>query len=586
LGQREVFELDRHILTRNIYGVDLNPESVEITKISLWLKTANQGKELTALDENIKCGNSLIDDPNIAGDKAFNWFLNFSSVFPRYRKPKNEERETDIVSEPTYNYRNPNSKGFEKYGFDVIIGNPPYVSANNMNFADREYFNKESNFKFLSGKWDLYIPFVERSLSLLKENGKQCFIIPFGILNQPFGKKLRKHILDDFKIISIVDLREIKVFQDATVPTCIPLISRTKSEKYNVEIIRPIDSNFEKSYEIEIEKYKNADLFMFRTENLEQSQSILKKIRTKAQNFTLGDLFYVSTGAEIHGKEKRSDDGGLESGHSKFDVLSSTYKEGYKEYIEGSAIEKSKQGRYCYPKRDAYLNYVAQIMRSPKFPELFDSEKLIIRGSSGAFGILATYDERKLYTPHKITIVIKKSDLPKTSNEYEIHSNHDLKYLLTLINSSLFHFYYSSVFGGFIDVYPSSLKALPIPKLSNDEQQPFIEKAEIMLLNNKHLQGIKQSFILLIQSKWPTIYITGKLDEWYKLSFEDFRKELEKQKIKLLLQEQAEWLQYFNEQKQEAEQYQRIITQTDKEIDNLVFQLYELTDDEKAIICA
>ena len=105
-----------------------------------------------------------------------------------------------------------------------------------------------------------------------------------------------------------------------------------------------------------------------------------------------------------------------------------------------------------------------------------------------------------------------------------------------------------------------------------------------MLLKNKQLQEIKQSFIQLTKSKWSTLNITNKLDEWYNLSFEDFRKELEKQKIKLSLQEQVEWMQYFNEQKLKAELFQDIIAQTDKEIDELVYQLYELTEDEKAII--
>jgi hypothetical protein len=125
---------------------------------------------------------------------------------------------------------------------------------------------------------------------------------------------------------------------------------------------------------------------------------------------------------------------------------------------------------------------------------------------------------------------------------------------------------------------------LPCKIISLAEQQPFIEKAEIMLSKNKQLQEIKQSFIQLTKSKWSTLNITNKLDEWYNLSFEDFRKELEKQKIKLSLQEQAEWMQYFNEQKQTAELIQNTISQTDKEIDELVYQLYELTEDEKAII--
>lgn len=105
-----------------------------------------------------------------------------------------------------------------------------------------------------------------------------------------------------------------------------------------------------------------------------------------------------------------------------------------------------------------------------------------------------------------------------------------------------------------------------------------------MLSNNSQLLEVKNKFIELLLSKWSSLNITGKLNSWYKHSFEDFRKELEKQKIKLTLQEQAEWLQYFNEQKQKAEILQQTIAQTDKEIDDLVYQLYELTDDEKAII--
>jgi type I restriction-modification system DNA methylase subunit len=89
-------EYVRQILQNNIYGVDLNQESVEITKLSLWLKSATRGEKLTSLDCNIKCGNSLIDDPSIAGDKAFDWNTEFSNIM---------------------------ASG----GFDVIVGNPPYM---------------------------------------------------------------------------------------------------------------------------------------------------------------------------------------------------------------------------------------------------------------------------------------------------------------------------------------------------------------------------------------------------------------------------------------------------------------------------
>ena len=90
-----IFDTDKAILENNIFGVDINDESVEIAKLSLWLRTAQKGRKLSNLNNNIKCGNSLIDDPELAGDKAFKWEEEFPEIF---------------------------AKG----GFDVVIGNPPY----------------------------------------------------------------------------------------------------------------------------------------------------------------------------------------------------------------------------------------------------------------------------------------------------------------------------------------------------------------------------------------------------------------------------------------------------------------------------
>ncbi len=79
-------EVENSILEKNIYGVDINEESVEIAKLSLWLRTAQKGRKLTSLSSNIKCGNSLIDDPEVAGEKAFNWQTEFPEVFREKEK--------------------------------------------------------------------------------------------------------------------------------------------------------------------------------------------------------------------------------------------------------------------------------------------------------------------------------------------------------------------------------------------------------------------------------------------------------------------------------------------------------------------
>ncbi len=107
-------DITTDILEKNIYGVDLNEESVEIAKLSLWLRTAQKGRKLNTLSNNIKCGNSLIDDPEIAREIAFNWQNEFPEIF-------------------------------KNGGFDVVIGNPPYVRAELLGDF-REYLQNEIQF--------------------------------------------------------------------------------------------------------------------------------------------------------------------------------------------------------------------------------------------------------------------------------------------------------------------------------------------------------------------------------------------------------------------------------------------------------
>ena len=100
----------------------------------------------------------------------------------------------------------------------------------------------------------------------------------------------------------------------------------------------------------------------------------------------------------------------------------------------------------------------------------------------------------------------------------------------------------------------------------------------------KELNQLSQQFSQLLQAKFSTININNKVQSWYSLTATEFFKELKKQKIKFSLSEQNEWLQYFEEQKAKATNIQQIIQQTDKEIDDMVYELYELTDEERKIV--
>lgn len=393
-------------------------------------------------------------------------------------------------------------------GFDIVIGNPPYVSANNMSILERNIFNKLPYYQTLKGKWDLYIAFIEKALKLLSKESVFTFIVPYGLLNQPFAEEIRKYILINYSLLSIVDLHDKKIFENATVPSCIPIVKNAKLSNYRVDILNFIDGSFETCHKIDIEKYHSTQQYMFRTEDLNHKSKLLEKI--KQTGIPLETDFYVSTGAEIHGKESRAADGTTISGKSKFDVLHKQFIKGFKPYIEGAAIPKAKRGRYSYPKIDTWLDYSEpQKMRSAKFTELFESEKIIIRRSSGLLRILAIHDISKIYTSEKCILIINKKHLPGSSKEKKSQSIFDIKYLLAIINSKLIDFYYESCFGGFIDVYPNNLKILPIAVPSKETEIGIIEIVDQILSlkkNGKDTTDIEKQIDVIVFKLYELTY--------------------------------------------------------------------------------
>ena len=174
------------ILEHNLFGVDLNEESVEIAKLSLWLRTAERNRKLNSLNNNIKCGNSLIDDPEVAGEKAFNWKEEFPQVF---------------------------AKG----GFDVVIGNPPYVSRF---LDDKMKLFLNLNFKTAQYQLELYVAFMEKGVEICKENGQISFIVPNSWLKNLMMSDCRKFMAENLNLISIIPNLE-NVFAEASVDTMI-----------------------------------------------------------------------------------------------------------------------------------------------------------------------------------------------------------------------------------------------------------------------------------------------------------------------------------------------------------------------------
>jgi hypothetical protein len=200
-------EITEMILVNNLFGVDINPASVEITRLSLWLHTAQANKPLSSLDSHIACGNSLID-----------------SRFYDKRKLYDEE-EKDRIN--TFDWNGDFATG----SFDAVIGNPPYVKLQNFvkvhaDMAAWLVSNASGYESTSTGNFDLYLPFIEKGLALLNGEGRMGYIAPNLWPTLEYGEGLRGLIHKGRHLEKWLDFRSFQVFEEATVYTAIQIFSK------------------------------------------------------------------------------------------------------------------------------------------------------------------------------------------------------------------------------------------------------------------------------------------------------------------------------------------------------------------------
>jgi hypothetical protein len=209
-GQISLFDLDRQILQQNLYGVDLNAESVEITKLSLWLKTARTDKPLNNLDDNIKCGNSIVSPLN----DSFRQAVGKNGVA---LKAAFDVLPAD-VREHAFNWEEGFPAVFSEGGFDCVIGNPPYVRQEVISRI-KPYL--EQAYECYHSSADLYTYFYERGFRLLKVGGKLSYIVSNKWLRAGYGEPLRRFFANRTVFEQIIDFGHAPIFEDADTFPCI-----------------------------------------------------------------------------------------------------------------------------------------------------------------------------------------------------------------------------------------------------------------------------------------------------------------------------------------------------------------------------
>ena len=525
-------ENDRSILLNNIFGVDLNKESVEITKLALWLKTATPNYKLQNLDENIKCGNSLIDDPNIAGEKAFKW----------------EDEFKDIM---------------DNGGFDVIIGNPPYGVT--FNDEEKKYLTELDN---NVPDFEIYIYFVSRAINLLKDGGIVSFIFPNTFLSILYGQKYREWILENFEILSVVDLSNDNTFEDASVRTCIFTIKKIKKTN-EVNFIR-IDNNtkeFKISNKIDYDTLRKSLANWLKLLDFDPKvQSILEKISSKSHK--LNDLCEISQGLIPYDKYR---------GHSeetiKNRIWHADYKKDdtYKKELQGGDVKSY----FVHWNGKNWISY-GDWLAAPRKPEFFKNERLLIREIVND-RLLCAYTNEEFYNnPSIINIINTKNDC-------------NLKYILAIINSKLMTWYHINTSpkakkGLFPKILINDVRNLPIITATNASQQSLAEKAEKMIELNKNLFDETQKALELIELEYKPKKISQKLENFYRLGLNPFLDELQKQGVKLSLSQKEDLIGWYKNKSELLNGIKTQIETLDKEIDQGVYKLYGLTDDKIKIV--
>ena len=419
---------------------------------------------------------------------------------------------------------------FDRGGFDIVIGNPPYVSAptqlSNSELAEqRMAIIQSQKYSTLFQKWDLYIPFIELGCMINKRNGITSMIVPFPVTNQVYARELRRYLIHNYELLEIVDTSNIKLFENASVSNCILFVRKNKGN--GKTWISKIDNGiisraFVQPHTILIQ---DESSYIWNVTEQNRNNKRFEKF------YKLGDFCYISVGMVLNAHEKLAK--GL---FTKDDLISLTKDDIHTmEYIEGKDIS-----RYAI-NRVRYLEFGSErcpkLIRRPTFPELYDRPKLL---TNKIGSMMAVLDFNHILCDQTNRICIRWTDLKGVDNQSingsikrysfmtrfemeQLSEKIDLFYLLGLINSKQANWFLDNIRGvGNIDVNPDYIRNIPIPLASKEKQIQIKELAKEILADKRtapaadtsqleqqidflvyHLYGLTYDEVLIVDPETP-----------------------------------------------------------------------------------
>lgn len=567
-GNPDLFDINREILNGNLYGVDLNPESIEISKLSLWLKTAQKGKPLESLEANLLVGNSLISDSAYT-DRPFDWHTIFADVF---------------------------ATG----GFDVVLGNPPYVRMELLK-PIKPYL--EEHYKVASDRADLYYYFYELGLGLLKSGGRLGYISSSKFFKTGSGEPLRQHLLAHAQIRTLIDFGDIQVFEGVTTYPAIVVLDRSEnpSDEMNIrylaltELPESLAATFTQQAGTMPQKQLRADCWQLGTGGIDALRHKLTNGYPTLKAVYGSPLYGIKTGLESAFVVNRATRDRMIAEDPKSAELLKPYLEGkdLKAWHTDTQdlwliyIPKNRIDIDDYPAIKTYLlSYRGALeKRATKqaWFELQQSQERYSTAFSGAKIVYPDIADRPKFSFNRASFLATTCFCIAT----------DELWLVAFLNSKTTWWLIKQstpyVRGGFHRLKTQYLENLPLPDVLpkiREQLETLAQKAQSAAEARRDLlASFRRRILTDLAPGGASAKLTKKLADWYQLDFKVFHDEVKKQfKQPIPLTERDDWQALFESNKIKIEVFSAEIAQHENSIDQIVYRLFGLTNEEIALI--
>jgi hypothetical protein len=562
--QETLFHEKQTIIENCLFGVDINSNSVKICRLRLWIellknayyKSPTELETLPNIDINIKCGNSLVSRFAIDADlkqalRKSKWTIDsYRIAVDTYRNAENKEQKremerliADIKSdfrseisksdpkiqkllklqyefnqlvapnifredETVYGSKDNKKKAKERQqkleaeinklsneideikankifenafewrfefpevlnddgdfvGFDVVIGNPPYLRVRDESEQVRKYYF--DHYSVSENQLDLYHLFIERSFAIANKESVQSLIVPNAFLANQNNTRLRKFILDNFSIDRIIEVKD-DVFEEASVEVLIFIFNKPRVSSFSQYFVAEKGS-FRYNNNFDTNAFQNTPNNNFTITIDTKRQKIISKILIKSVK--LSDLFNTISGIKEYqvGKGKPPQNNAQVKG--RVFNANSKVDDTYLPELRGKNLSK-----YSFTWESEYISY-GEWLAEPRVPDFFEGNKILIRQIPGKESLIASFIKETFVVDQTAYIAKPKSEL-------------DILFYLGIINSKLLFWYFQNINNEFDQLFPKikvkEFNALPVPSMEYASEEISTSVSNILELKDR-----------------------------------------------------------------------------------------------------